>query len=325
MTKSADQAIPFLREASYPANVIVRYPTDEASNVVSAFARISGRRWTFFVTQAAINIGRAPEGPAKRQSDVGQSETEEIDSDEAHIDLGPSKVVSRLHAKVYYVSADERWHISVHGRNALRVNDAILKKSQTRPLKSGDVIDIGGTEMIFVSPDVEAEVDKKYLDRLKSSNGAEEQLHSHPIPKSESHPLYEAPTHISPYAPQGPQQAASTLNENQTIRPSTPIKSIISAPYLTQTTAVATNSTVSDMPTTIESNEHMDYSSDAVKHVKPPMSYATLISQAILSHPEEKLSLNGIYEWIKSNFSYYRHIEQGWQVRATVEKARGYF
>lgn len=289
--------------------------------MVSAFAKIAGKKWTFYVTQASINIGRASnEGPSKRQSEVGHSEIDDTDSNEAQIDLGPHKAVSRLHAKVYYVSADERWHIAVHGRNALRINDQLLKKSHTQPLKSGDVIEIDGTEMIFVSPDVQAEVHEQYSNRKHLVYQAEEQLHGHPLPKPELQPTYEAPTHISPYAPQGSRQGDPTTVDTYAARPSTPIKSIMSAPYLTQTAATAaaavtTTTTSFDPNASMESNEHMDYSSDAVKHIKPPMSYATLISQAILSHPEEKLSLNGIYEWIKTNFSYYRHIEQGWQVR----------
>ena len=318
MTAAADSVIPFLREATYPVNVLEQYPTDEENNVVSAFAKVAGRGWTFYVTQASINIGRAPEGPSKRQSEIGQSEADDGDSDEAQIDLGPNKVVSRLHAKIYYVSTDERWHVTVHGRNALRVNDHLLKKSQTQPLKSGDVIEIGGSEMIFVAPDVQAQVDDRYTSRMDPANRAEDSLHGHPMPKTEARSSYEAPAHVSPYAPQGEQQATNTTNDQFTAaRPTTPIKSIMSAPYLTQTTAAKTPPHVDQNPS-VESSEHMDYSSDAVKHIKPPMSYATLISQAILSNSEEKLSLNGIYEWIKTNFSYYRHIEQGWQVRSSL-------
>jgi hypothetical protein len=64
----------------------------------------------------------------------------------------------------------------------------------------------------------------------------------------------------------------------------------------------------------MDSNEHIDYASDAFKDIKPPCSYATLISQAILSSERKKLSLSHIYEWIQSRFSYYRHLEEGWKV-----------
>jgi len=46
---------------------------------------------------------------------------------------------------------------------------------------------------------------------------------------------------------------------------------------------------------------------------KPPYSYAELIAQAIISGPNYKLPLNKIYEWISTNFPFYRLSETGWQ------------
>lgn len=51
------------------------------------------------------------------------------------------------------------------------------------------------------------------------------------------------------------------------------------------------------------------------KDGKPPYSYATLISYAINSSPSKKMTLNEIYNWICSNFPYYRDIGDGWKVR----------
>jgi hypothetical protein len=49
---------------------------------------------------------------------------------------------------------------------------------------------------------------------------------------------------------------------------------------------------------------------------KPPYSYAALITAAIASQPSGKLTLKGIYEWITTNFPFYRDPEnQGWKVR----------
>ena len=74
----------------------------------------------------------------------------------------------------------------------------------------------------------------------------------------------------------------------------------------------------------MESSEQIDYSLDSSKDIKPACSYASMITWAILSSPDECLSLHGIYEWIKEHYAFYRLVPSGWQVRVPLVSSRSY-
>lgn len=52
-----------------------------------------------------------------------------------------------------------------------------------------------------------------------------------------------------------------------------------------------------------------------VHKLRPPFSYAALISLAINSHPQKMLTLNSIYRWIETHFPFFRMPEaKAWKV-----------
>ena len=65
-----------------------------------------------------------------------------------------------------------------------------------------------------------------------------------------------------------------------------------------------------DTNATLEQND-----SQPAKDGKPPYSYANLITCAINSSSNKKMTLAEIYQWICENFPYYRDAGNGWKVR----------
>ncbi|KAJ2736422.1 hypothetical protein IW152_000783 [Coemansia sp. BCRC 34962] len=46
---------------------------------------------------------------------------------------------------------------------------------------------------------------------------------------------------------------------------------------------------------------------------KPPYSYATLITYALLHHPRKQMTLNEIYNWVMANYPYFKTAGSGWK------------
>jgi len=59
---------------------------------------------------------------------------------------------------------------------------------------------------------------------------------------------------------------------------------------------------------------HSASQSSELDGVKPAYSYANLITFAINSSPDKRMTLSEIYQWIVDKYPYYRDAENGWKV-----------
>ncbi|KAL9129987.1 MAG: hypothetical protein Q9217_001709 [Psora testacea] len=262
---------------------------------VQAFAKISGRKWTYFVTEVKIVIGRQSE------------DVKEGDAEKVHIDLGPNKMISRLHAEVYYDQEMEGWHVSVHGRNGVRVNERQIRRNETHRIESGDIIGIAGTQMVFQLAGQRMNIKPFFYEKMRQAQDQEESGRSPTLRHPGLH-SYDAPVGDLPVQnglPVPPTPSFGVPNP----RLKTPDSSLRQAP----TTSAKKRSPGYKKGMMMESTEQIDYSLDSSKDIKPGCSYASMITWAILSSPDEAISLNGIYQWIRDHYAYYRLTNSGWQ------------
>lgn len=254
---------------------------------VKAYAKIQAQDWTFYVTKLVVNIGRSPE--------VAFDDTD--DENHIHIDLGPAKIVSRNHAVIRFDTKEAQWYLRVTGRNGVKVDGTFVKSTEEpHCLSSGEVLEIGGVEMMFVLPTDIAplNVDAGILERCGLSAEA-----------------------LSLYTQR--RQARATAASQEQNRPGTP-------PSATRqgTSALSRTPGLSTPAPVMVGADGVDLSQDENQHIKPQFSYAQMITQAIINNPDGKLNLSGIYDYIMTAYSYYRHQQpSGWQVRIGPREGGG--
>lgn len=309
-----DSVISYLSISKDPVIAVSQYSNarqeqEDDHTKVQAFAKIAGRDWTYFLRDTSINIGRPPDD---RQSVNGASSPVQDLSEmyPVHLDLGPSKIVSRHHATIHYDGETpdrEGWYIRVNGRNGVRVNNTLLKRGSRQQIASGTILEIAGTQMMFVLPGDRVQIDPYFLDQAKAMATGEElvvEQQVQPVPNLIPHP---APGYQS-LAPAPPDFKRAATPPNQ-------------LDGRNQRGVFDSKTTMSPMygrGMMMESTHEIDYSKDSAKDLKPPFSYATMIAQAIFASEEEKLTLAQIYQYIADRFAFYRFSNSGWQVRFAI-------
>ncbi|CAH2352746.1 fork head protein homolog 2 [[Candida] railenensis] len=263
---------------------------------VQAYAKIAGPDWTFYVKSLAVSIGRNTEQPPPAPNTNNTSNTNNnvlID-----IDLGPAKVVSRQHANIIYNLDLRCWELKVLGRNGARIDGQKVAVTTSNPLHSGAILDIGGTQMMFILPDtppiISSKLKNQYL--LKYKNSANKRK----ISASGGSHSHSNSTHSMSHS-----RSQSFNNNNNYHMPTIKSFQMFDKNQLSQSPSTSA--------TSLQNNLDQDLSKEEAKDIKPPYSYATMITQAILSNDDGVMSLNEIYNWIGNHYAYYKYSKTGWQ------------
>ena len=322
--------MPLLNVATEVVNVAEDYSNQrnegDGPSDLKAFAKIAGRRWTYYMKRVSVNIGRHPDALSRPSLESGgllNGESLSPESMAVHIDLGPSKHVSRLSATIFYVSAAEEWRLLVQGRNSFKVNEKVLRRGQQIVLHSGDIIDIANTQMIFVLAQEKAMIHPNVLDAMGWRDKIPQRLLTNTY--AQRYQEFDQLPHAHPATPSrnrrlpAPNTASSTKQSNQSIiapappnqlRPTTPDRSPDGiAPLL-----AAASPSPNFRRSRVNGAAPIDYSLDEHAAEKPTATYTVLITQAILSTPEHMLTLAGIYKFIQDNYAYFRKNGGNWQV-----------
>ncbi|SMN18637.1 similar to Saccharomyces cerevisiae YIL131C FKH1 Forkhead family transcription factor with a minor role in the expression of G2/M phase genes [Maudiozyma saulgeensis] len=360
---SINTIISLLVEPEQPTTVMKTYANDKnLASEVQAYAKLAGRDWTFYVKNLSIIIGRNTDNVLNNSGNNNNNQILEPDSN-VDIDLGPGKVVSRKHATIIFNTEKGGWELHVLGRNGAKVNFERVHTGQDYPpvkLSSGTILDIGGTQMMFILPDTEPIISdstfEALIPRLLSVLGNSGQSNNQLLNEIIRNSIYVRTQQQQLQEVQREQRATNAMNQTRTFKM---YGNSSNLPYPNGTQFIhqnlPTHSNGNGFPNGLDSSSTnlinndfknhskssssasgsstssrfhnslsingfphaidfaSDLSRDENKTVKPPHSYATMITQAILSSKEGIISLADIYKFIASNYAYYRFAKTGWQ------------
>ncbi|KAG0199028.1 Pre-rRNA-processing protein fhl1 [Mortierella sp. GBA30] len=113
---------------------------EASSEPVQAYAKLEGDSFCYYIRTLQVTFGR------KASS-----------SDQVDIHLGPTKAISRQHARLFYNFTTQRFEMTVFGKNGAFVNDQFVEKGVTVPLENRTKIQIGEVSFSFLLPKIETE------------------------------------------------------------------------------------------------------------------------------------------------------------------------
>ncbi|PVV02221.1 hypothetical protein BB560_003331 [Smittium megazygosporum] len=282
---------PRSRTASTEAPVISHVPPDHEISS-EAYAKLQGPNLSFFIKNLPTVLGR-------RSFDS-------FDSRDYTLHLGKSKTISRKHAKINYNFIHQTFELQVLGKNGCFVNTLYIPYGMVVALNHKSVITIGDCEFSFLLPK------SMYFNQYEPDFPH----HSTFYNQNTTNDRQSVTSFASNQNQQTPTNSDSISISSPTDRPFPPLLPLQTTPpleFLPQTQLPSSSSTtlqrIVERPESFSQQNMMDPNTPE----KPTYSYASLIAQAILASPEQRLMLSDIYNYIMANFEYYRVTKNGWQ------------
>ncbi|SGZ39103.1 uncharacterized protein HGUI_01303 [Hanseniaspora guilliermondii] len=136
---------------------------------ISAYARLDFADSTFYVQTLKVTIGRKPTTNDPSQTGVVTAQQYNYSNkDNVDVNLGTSKSISRKHAQIYYNFNNEKFEMTVLGKNGAFVNDEFIGKDVTVALSNDTKIQIANIPFVFVQDASSIPEYSKSGDRFKT-------------------------------------------------------------------------------------------------------------------------------------------------------------
>ncbi|ODV91071.1 hypothetical protein CANCADRAFT_116276 [Tortispora caseinolytica NRRL Y-17796] len=300
-----DQTLPSLSSLSQFSNLPATTTTEEQTSHppedspnesrVSAYARLDFDTFTFYLQTLELFLGR-------RSS---KKLAHEDSQDKVDVDLGPSKSISRRHARIFFNFGHQRFEITITGRNGAFVNGTYVELGVTVPLTHNTRVQIGQIPFTFVLPDMPDDAKPElYMDALDIEENA--------IGKRKHRPSNADTEIVDEKKPRRKRSKAKTKSDQEITsdKESKPEKE----PKADKDAKLDKKTKPKDEFAPYPYEELPEDQIPPEYRERPNISLSQILIEVIRKYGNEKgMSLSQIYRGIQESYPYFRYRPPGWQ------------